>query len=33
MGLSVGAIESLLVRARRALRQKLANVYDELSED
>jgi RNA polymerase sigma-70 factor (ECF subfamily) len=32
MGLSVGAIESLLVRARRALREKLAVVYDELSE-
>jgi RNA polymerase sigma-70 factor (ECF subfamily) len=32
MGLSVGAIESLLVRARRTLRQDLSGVYDELSE-
>jgi RNA polymerase sigma-70 factor (ECF subfamily) len=32
MSLSVGAIESLLVRARRTLRQELASVYDELSE-
>lgn len=33
MGLSVGAVESLLVRARRTLRQELAGVYQELSED
>jgi RNA polymerase sigma-70 factor (ECF subfamily) len=33
MSLSVGAVESLLVRARRALRQELAGVYQELSED
>jgi RNA polymerase sigma-70 factor (ECF subfamily) len=33
MSLSVGAVESLLVRARRVLRQELAGVYDELSED
>jgi RNA polymerase sigma-70 factor (ECF subfamily) len=32
MALSVGAIESLLVRARRALRQELTGVYEELSE-
>jgi RNA polymerase sigma-70 factor (ECF subfamily) len=32
MGLSVGAIESLLVRARRTLRQELSGVYEELSE-
>ena len=32
MSLSVGAIESLLVRARRALREELAGIYDELSE-
>ena len=32
MALSIGAIESLLVRARRALRQELTGVYDELSE-
>jgi RNA polymerase sigma-70 factor (ECF subfamily) len=32
MGLSVGAVESLLVRARRALRVELTNVYDELVE-
>jgi RNA polymerase sigma-70 factor (ECF subfamily) len=32
MSLSVGAVESLLVRARRVLRQELAGVYDELSE-
>jgi hypothetical protein len=32
MSLSVGAIESLLVRARRSLRQGLADVYEELSE-
>ena len=32
MGLSVGAIESLLVRARRTLRQELTGVYEELSE-
>jgi RNA polymerase sigma-70 factor (ECF subfamily) len=32
MSLSVGAIESLLVRARRALRQELGDVYRELSE-
>ena len=32
MSLSVGAVESLLVRARRALRQELAGVYQELSE-
>ncbi len=32
MGLSVGAVESLLVRARRALRQDLSGVYQELSE-
>jgi RNA polymerase sigma-70 factor (ECF subfamily) len=32
MSLSVGAVESLLVRARRALRQELAGVYNELSE-
>lgn len=32
MGLSVGAVESLLVRARRALRLELAGVYEELSE-
>jgi RNA polymerase sigma-70 factor (ECF subfamily) len=32
MSLSVGAIESLLVRARRALRQELTGVYEELSE-
>jgi RNA polymerase sigma-70 factor (ECF subfamily) len=30
MSLSVGAIESLLVRARRTLRDELAGVYDEL---
>jgi RNA polymerase sigma-70 factor (ECF subfamily) len=30
MSLSVGAIESLLVRARRALRDELTGVYDEL---
>jgi RNA polymerase sigma-70 factor (ECF subfamily) len=33
MGLSVGAVESLLVRARRTLRQDLSGVYSELSED
>ena len=33
MSLSVGAVESLLVRARRALRQELADVYGELSEE
>jgi len=33
MGLSVGAVESLLVRARRALRQDLMGVYQELSEE
>jgi RNA polymerase sigma-70 factor (ECF subfamily) len=33
MSLSVGAVESLLVRARRSLRQGLAGVYEELSED
>jgi RNA polymerase sigma-70 factor (ECF subfamily) len=33
MGLSVGAVESLLVRARRTLRQDLTGVYLELSED
>jgi RNA polymerase sigma-70 factor (ECF subfamily) len=33
MGLSVGAVESLLVRARRTLRQDLTGVYQELSED
>ena len=32
MSLSVGAVESLLVRARRALRQELTGVYEELSE-
>ena len=32
MALSVGAVESLLVRARRALRQELTVVYRELSE-
>jgi RNA polymerase sigma-70 factor (ECF subfamily) len=32
MSLSVGAIESLLVRARRTLRQELTGVYEELSE-
>jgi RNA polymerase sigma-70 factor, ECF subfamily len=32
MSLSVGAVESLLVRARRSLRQGLAGVYEELSE-
>jgi len=32
MALSVGAVESLLVRARRSLRQELGQVYDELSE-
>jgi RNA polymerase sigma-70 factor (ECF subfamily) len=32
MSLSVGAVESLLVRARRALRQELAETYEELSE-
>ncbi len=32
MSLSVGAIESLLVRARRTLRQELAGVYSELAE-
>lgn len=32
MNLSVGAVESLLVRARRALRQELQAVYGELSE-
>jgi len=32
MSLSVGAIESLLVRARRTLRTELAGTYDELSE-
>jgi RNA polymerase sigma-70 factor (ECF subfamily) len=30
MSLSVGAVESLLVRARRALRQELSGVYEEL---
>jgi RNA polymerase sigma-70 factor (ECF subfamily) len=30
MGLSVGAVESLLVRARRTLRTELIGVYDEL---
>jgi len=33
MNLSVGAVESLLVRARRALRSDLSDVYNELSED
>lgn len=33
MSLSVGAVESLLVRARRTLRQELADVYGELSEE
>jgi len=33
MGLSVGAVESLLVRARRTLRHQLSNVYSELAED
>ncbi len=33
MSLSVGAVESLLVRARRALRSDLSDVYNELSED
>jgi RNA polymerase sigma-70 factor (ECF subfamily) len=33
MGLSVGAIESLLVRARRTLRAELTGAYSELSED
>ncbi len=33
MSLSVGAVESLLVRARRSLRQELSSVYEELSED
>ncbi len=32
MALSVGAVESLLVRARRALRLELSGVYEELSE-
>ncbi len=32
MALSVGAVESLLVRARRSLRQGLGQVYEELSE-
>lgn len=32
MSLSVGAVESLLVRARRSLRSELAQTYDELSE-
>jgi RNA polymerase sigma-70 factor (ECF subfamily) len=32
MSLSVGAVESLLVRARRALRQELAGVYEELED-
>ena len=32
MSLSVGAVESLLVRARRSLRVELAQTYDELSE-
>ena len=32
LSLSVGAIESLLVRARRSLRQELGDVYGELSE-
>ena len=32
MSLSVGAVESLLVRARRTLRQELTGVYEELSE-
>jgi RNA polymerase sigma-70 factor, ECF subfamily len=32
MSLSVGAVESLLVRARRSLRQGLAGVYEEVSE-
>jgi RNA polymerase sigma-70 factor (ECF subfamily) len=32
MALSVGAVESLLVRARRSLRQVLGQVYEELSE-
>ena len=32
MSLSVGAVESLLVRARRALRDELGDVYEELSE-
>ena len=32
MSLSVGAVESLLVRARRSLRQGLVGVYEELSE-
>jgi RNA polymerase sigma-70 factor (ECF subfamily) len=32
MSLSVGAVESLLVRARRTLRLDLSNVYEELSE-
>lgn len=33
MSLSVGAVESLLVRARRTLRVDLAGTYEELSED
>lgn len=33
MGLSVGAVESLLVRARRTLRSELTQVYGELSEE
>lgn len=32
MSLSVGAVESLLVRARRTLRQELASAYEELTE-
>jgi len=32
MSLTVGAVESLLVRARRTLRQELAGIYDELLE-
>ena len=32
MSLSVGAVESLLVRARRTLRRELAQTYDELRE-
>src|SRR5262249_18012751 len=33
MSLSVGAVESLLVRARRTLRAELEGTYRELSED
>jgi RNA polymerase sigma-70 factor (ECF subfamily) len=33
MSLSVGAVESLLVRARRTLRQELSEIYGELSEE